>query len=320
MNTVGSPRYAPEWLALREDADARARSGELLGPLHGFLSDRGLNGHGLEDGTGDAGDVVNAGGAGGADDTGDAGERILVHDLGCGTGSMGRWLAARLDGPQRWFMNDRDPALLADIAAHMPRTSADGSPLDVVPQQRDITRISADDLAGASLVTASALLDLLTADELESLAAACAGAGSAVLLALSVEGRVELDPHDPLDARFEAAFNAHQRRTEDDGRRLLGPDAVKAATASFEHNGFTVLTRSTPWRLGPEDRELTEQWLTGWVAAACVQEPSLVAEREEYLRRRLDVCRAGGLRAVVHHRDLLALPARRTGGAGGAAE
>jgi methyltransferase family protein len=278
LNTVGSPRYAPEWLALREDADSRARAETLLGPLHDFLADSAT-----------------------------PGGRLTVHDLGCGTGSMGRWLAARLDGPQRWFMYDRDPALLENIAARMPREAADGSPLEVVPQQLDITRLTGDDLAGTSLVTASALLDLLTADEVESLAASCAAAGCAVLLSLSVEGRVGIDPSDPLDKEFTAAFNAHQRRT-DGGRRLLGPDAVEAATAAFERNGASVITRSSPWQLGPEDSGLTAQWLLGWVAAACAQEPSLEAASEEYLRRRLDACEAGALRAVVHHRDLLALP------------
>ncbi|NLU73142.1 class I SAM-dependent methyltransferase [Streptomyces sp. HNM0575] len=277
MNTVGSPRYAPEWLALREDADVRARAEQLLDPLVGFL----------------AGAAASGG--------------LTVRDLGCGTGSMGRWLASRLPGPQSWFMYDRDPALLENIAARMPREAADGSPLEVIPQQRDITRLTGDDLAGTSLVTASALLDLLTADEMEALAAACAEAGCAVLLALSVEGRVEIGPADPLDEKFNAAFNAHQRRT-DGGRRLLGPDAVDAATAAFERNGATVRTRPSPWRLGPDDRALTAQWLLGWVAAACAQEPSLEAASEDYLRRRLDACDAGELRAVVHHRDLLALP------------
>lgn len=278
MNTVGSPRYAPEWLALREDADARARADELVGPLNSFL----------------AGTTAPGG-------------RLTVHDLGCGTGSMGRWLSARLDGPQRWFMHDRDPALLENIAARMPRETGDGSALEVVPQQRDITRLTGEDLAGTSVVTASALLDLLTADEVESLAAGCAAAGCAVLLALSVEGQVELDPSDPLDEEFAAAFNAHQRRA-DAGRRLLGPDATEAATAAFERNGFSVLTRSSPWRLGPQESGLTAQWLLGWVAAACAQEPSLEAASEGYLRRRLDSCDGGTLEAVVHHRDLLALP------------
>ena len=53
----------------------------------------------------------------------------------------------------------------------------------------------------------------------------CAGAGCPILLTLSVVGRVELTPADPLDRRVAAAFDAHQRRTTERGR-LLGPDAA----------------------------------------------------------------------------------------------
>ncbi len=285
MNTVGASRYAPEWLALRERADAQARAQQLLEPLRAFLKDTAA-----PDGT------------------------LTVRDLGCGTGSMGRWLADRLGGPQRWVMYDRDPALLAEIAGRMPLTAADGTGIEVVPEEQDITRLDSDDLAGTSLVAASALLDVLTSEEVDRIAANCTEAGCAVLLALSVEGRVEIDPSDPLDAEFEAAFNAHQRRL-DEGRRLLGPDAVDTATAAFESRGAEVITHSSPWRLGPEDRVLTAEWLQGWVAAACAQEPELEQEREAYLRRRLDACHAGELTAVVHHRDLLALPGRPAEGA-----
>jgi hypothetical protein len=68
-------------------------------------------------------------------------------------------------------------------------------------RQRDITRLGAGDLAGADLITCSALLDMLTAAEVERVAAACAGVGCPTLLTLSVVGRVGLDPADPLDAR-----------------------------------------------------------------------------------------------------------------------
>ncbi|WP_425472954.1 class I SAM-dependent methyltransferase [Streptomyces botrytidirepellens] len=137
----------------------------------------------------------------------------MIHDLGCGTGSLGRWLAPRLDGPQEWVLHDHDPGLLELAAERAPRAAADGSPVTVRTRRGDLGSLTAADLAGASLVTASALLDVLTAEEIEGLAAACAGAGCPVLLALSVAGRVELAPEDPLDAEIAEAFNAHQRRS-----------------------------------------------------------------------------------------------------------
>ena len=58
---TGRPaRAGSGWLALREPADAAARAPQLVEELRSYLpEDRGLT----------------------------------VHDLGCGTGSMARWLA-----------------------------------------------------------------------------------------------------------------------------------------------------------------------------------------------------------------------------------
>ncbi|WP_244375372.1 class I SAM-dependent methyltransferase [Streptomyces ficellus] len=279
MTVTDRPRYAPDWLALREPADAAARAGELLGPLRGHL--------GLDRPRQDA--------------------VLVVRDLGCGTGSMGRWLAPRLGGPQHWVLHDHDAELLGLASGRMPRTGAGGGRVTVATRSGDIGRLTAAELAGTGLVTASALLDVLTRDEVDRLAAACAEAGCPALLALSVVGRVELTPADPLDGALGAAFNDHQRRLEH-GRRLLGPDAVAAARELFEARGMTVLTHSSPWRLGPGESALTAEWLRGWVGAAREQRPDLAPRATAYLRRRLEACEAGELRAVVHHTDLLALP------------
>lgn len=267
------PRYAPEWLQLREAADAAARATESLDPLRIRLVNRPGRHGGL-----------------------------VVHDLGCGTGSMGRWLAPRLDGAQHWVLHDRDPYLLHFAAVASPRAAADGSRVTVETRRGDVARLTPDALSGASLVTASALLDVLTREEIDALAAACAGAGCPALLTLSVAGRVELTPADPLDAEITEAFNAHQRRSG-----LLGPDAVDAAREAFAAHGATVRVHPSPWRLGPDQRELTAQWLRGWVGAAVEQRPELGPRADRYLADRLEACAAGELRVVVHHTDLLAL-------------
>ncbi len=64
------PRYAPDWLELREGPDAAARAVELLDPLRIRLANL----------------------------PGKAGGHV-IHDLGCGTGSMGRWLAPGSTAP-----------------------------------------------------------------------------------------------------------------------------------------------------------------------------------------------------------------------------
>jgi len=241
---MSATAVSPDWLVLREPADAAARSGELAERLARHLP---------------------------------AGP-LAIHDLGGGSGSMGRWLAPRLPGPQHWVVHDRDERLLELV---------DIPGVTVETRCGDVTRLTRDDLASASLVTASALLDLLTADELDRMLDACAGLP--MLLALTVIGRVTLSPADPLDALIGSAFNDHQRR---DGR--LGPDAVERVRGK-------VVVRPSPWRLVAS--ELAAEWLDGWVAAACEQDAAL--EAAAYLERRRG---QPDLTVTVEHADLLVLP------------
>lgn len=273
-------RVSREWLALREPADAAARARDLVEPLSRALPTSG---------------------------------RRVIHDLGCGTGAMGRWLAPMLRGPQHWVLHDRDAALLKLAATNLPGPDAGGGEVSLETRQSDITRLHPDDLAGASLITASALLDMLTEDDLASLVTLCVGAGCPTLLTLSVVGRVELSPADPLDQRLAAAFNAHQRRSTERGR-LLGPDAVAVAVEHFGRLRREVLVRPSPWRLGAAEVDLVAEWFTGWVRAACEQRGELAAEAGAYTRRRLAQARTGRLEVTVEHADLLVMPGRAPAG------
>jgi hypothetical protein len=243
-----------KWLELREPADAEARSGELAERLARQL------------------------GAG----------PLVIHDLGGGSGAMGRWLAPWLPQPQHWVIHDRDEELLALAVADPPPR------VTVETRCDDITRLTPEDLVGADAVVASALLDMLTADDLRRMLGACAGRPT--LIAMTVTGRVSFEPPEPLDVPLGVAFNAHQRR---DGR--LGPDAVPAA---LDVLGGEVLVRPSPWHLGMAHAELMTAWFGGWVDAACDKEPELAPEAGAYRARRL----AEAHEATVEHADLLVLP------------
>jgi hypothetical protein len=247
--------FSSTWLTLREPADAAARAAALLGKL--ALT-----------------------------------PPLVIRDLGCGTGSLGRWLAPLLPGPQHWILQDRDPALLEHAAAHLP----DG--VTVETHLGDVTTLTGDDLKTTSLITCSALLDLLTAGEVRALAEACAVHGTPVLFTLSVLGEVSFDPADERDAEIAAAFNAHQRRTVD-GRRLLGPDAAGVAAAAFTAAGADVTVGSSPWRLGP-DSPLAAEWIRGWLDAAGEQRPDLPLDDYRAMRE------ARPFAVTVGHADLVA--------------
>jgi hypothetical protein len=267
-------RVSPSWLTLREPADAEARARDLAETLELASPASGPK---------------------------------VIHDLGCGTGSMGRWLAPLLAGTQHWVLHDRDADLLALAVADAPGPAADDAPVTVEAKCTDLARMQVRDLAGASLITASALLDMLTADELDRLVGLCLGAWCPILLTLSVVGSVEITPADPLDRPMAAAFDAHQRRMTNRGK-LLGPDAVDFAAEAFRRLGAEVLVRPSPWQLGPAQSNLAAEWFTGWVSAACEQEVALAGQCEPYARRRLERASAGNLAVTVGHADLLVLP------------
>ena len=270
-------RVSRRWLARREPADAAARARDLVERLAPPTS-----GH------------------------------WVIHDLGCGSGAMGRWLAPLLSGPQHWVGHERDADLLEAFLANPPGPAADGAAVTVQARRSDVARLDPSDLAGASLITASALLDMLTADELGAIVTVGVGPGCPALLTLSVSGHVSLSPPDPLDGPLAAAFNAHQRRETPRGR-LLGPDAVPFAEEAFGRLGAEVIIRPSPWRLRAAQSALATEWVTGWVAAAREQQPQLDGEAERYVGRRLAQLSAGTLAVTVGHSDLLALPRRPPG-------
>ncbi|MBW9121426.1 SAM-dependent methyltransferase [Microbacterium trichothecenolyticum] len=268
-----------DWLALRAPADDDARSGDLARELARLLA------------------------------PGSTSAPLVLHDLGAGTGSMTRWLAPRLPGPQRWVLRDGD----ADIVEHLDLCTvvdAAGSPVvaDIVVEH--LASLPIDAFDGAAAVTASALLDVITEAEAAHVVAACVAAGTPVLFSLSVTGAVRLRPaerHGALERAIESAFNEHQRR-EASGRRMLGPAAVAVVQAAFADAGWNVRTAATPWRLARHDTALMGEWLDGWIGAAVEQQPELGPDAAGYRERRLAEAAAGRLRVTVSHEDLLAWP------------
>jgi hypothetical protein len=270
--SAADTRVSRRWLALREPADAAARARSLVEYLKRPPIDR-----------------------------------WVIHDLGGGTGAMGRWLAPLLPGPQRWIVHDRDADLLEVAAAHPPGPAADGGAVTVAARRSDITRFEPSDLAGTTLITASSLLDMLTEDELARIVTVCASARCPVLLTLTVIGHVGLSPPNPLDQRLAAAFNAHQRRATERGR-LLGPEAAAFAVQEFRRLGAKIIAQDSPWRLDASYSDLLAAWLGGWVRAACEQQAELAGEADVYTRQRMAQAQSGELAVIVGHTDLLALP------------
>src|SRR5690606_32828246 len=113
----------------------------------------------------------------------------------------------------------------------------------------DAERVEADLAAGldrlplpqGGLVTASALLDLVSAEWLGGLAVRCAQADASVLFALTYDGRMRFSPVERGDDRVRTLVNRHQRKDKGFGP-ALGPLACRKAVAAFAAKRYTLRT------------------------------------------------------------------------------
>lgn len=294
--------FDADWLALREPADRRSRDPRLPQRLRKAWRRRGW---------------------------------ARVVDLGAGVGANLRYLAPRLPAGQRWTLVDHDPRhvdWLRSLAAPpgvetLTAVSADlvGVRSATSPQAKVETAsaVSADFAAdglgivdGADLVTASALLDLVSEPWLAGLVRRCADAAAGAYFALTYDGevrwttesavgwRVDRDPDDDL---VRSAVNRHQRGDKGFGP-ALGPAAASVAARLFRAAGYRTWLVASDWCLEAADGRLAARLVEGWAEAAAELQPETAERVGAWAARRRAAVSRGSFRVTVGHRDLLALP------------
>lgn len=253
------------WLALREGADHAARSRALTSAIVDAL----------------------------------ARERPLrILDLGSGAGSNVRYLAPYLPVPRQWLLVDRDPSLLEEAAARPARAHIETRCLELgVLDDPSI-------FAGRHLVTASALLDLVSKRWLQALADRCRASGAAALFALTYNGRSRSSPVEPEDDAVLDLFNRHQKANDKGFGIAAGPDAADCAARCFAAVGYQVRREPSDWVLPEHARELQRQLIEGWAEAASEIAPDRSSMIQRWLARRLAHVEAGRSRITVGHEDL----------------
>ena len=267
------------WLALREPFDAASRSEAL------------------------ARRVVDAAGSR---------EPLRLVDLATGTGSNIRYFLERFPGrSQHWLAIDRSPTLLGFLPARMSAWAAErgrevvlngtscivrgtGVECRVDTRELDLARLPDGEILGdPHVITASALLDLVSEEWLRSLAARCRQLRCAALFAITYDGRSSRSPIDEDDERVLDAFNRHQRTDKGLGGRAMGPAAVACVVRTFTEMGYTVRQEISDWSVRAEDAELQRQLIDGWAHAAAEIAPDLEGTVTRWRARRLQHVDAG---------------------------
>ena len=262
--------FSADWLALREPYDARARNPAVLDAVVASLNRY---------------------------------PSIRIVDLACGTGSTLRALSSRLPAQQIWRLADNDLSLLARASA---MTCPAGVTVTAVPL--DLNRDLEAVLDGpVDLITASALLDLVSEAWLERLAVEIAARSIPLYAALSYDGRIDLGPTDPFDAAIVAAVNAHQRTDKGFGP-ALGPTAASVAIARFKSLDYSVNHGASDWVIGPDDHDIQMEIFAGWASAVRELGDLSLADTVGWLTRRRDAVSAGRSSIRVGHVDVFARP------------
>ena len=271
--------FSADWLALREPADHAARSVGPTAALSSALAAR-LEGR----------------------------PATRAVDLAAGTGSNVRHLMPRVPHIQHWTLVDHDPALLAQAwRLLLPIGAAAGRSFDV--RQGDLAALDTVSFDDCALVTASALLDLVSEPWIRALARRCCAANSDALFALTYDGRIACDPVDRDDARVRGLVNQHQHGEKGFGP-ALGPDATRVAEACFRAEGYDVHVAASDWVLAPDQHELQRALIEGWAGAARELSPSDAAIIDGWRARRLAHIDVGRSTLRVGHQDLTAWASR----------
>lgn len=288
-------RFSRQWLKLREGADLAARDPALARRFGVSLARK-------------------------------TGAPLRLIDLGAGSGANCRALLPRIGGDQDWILIDRDRDLIdaqaeeftlwarrqgypilagggrMTITAGAARWSVTSLPLDLAQDQSAL-----ETLLDADGVTAAALLDLVSADWIEALAAALARRRVPFLSVLAVDGRRRWEPRLAEDELLSESFRRHQT-----GDKGFGPALGGAAPQLFAQiladKNFTITEAPSDWRLGARDHALLSALVAGEALAAREARPDQHTAIATWEKARLDQLENGNLKLTIGHRDLLALP------------
>ena len=266
--------FSIEWLNLREVSDHRARDKDLLKTAVDWLK------------------------------TLKAKDKVIV-DLGSGTGSTIRGLQryTTLTPSIQWRLVDNDSGLLAEaIHRHSEEYSIESFLVDLSETQKL-------PLKSVSLITASALLDLVSENFIRDLCQLIKEKNEyrpvGFYSALNYDGCIKWTPFHPLDASILMNFNADQRRDKGFGP-ALGPDATDFLTRQFHCTKFQCLSAKSPWLLGSADYLLTESLINGISGVAVKTDELTNSDILDWKTFRMKNVRDGT--CFLGHTDILVLP------------
>lgn len=279
--------FSPEWLTLRESADQASRNAKVLNACAKTFANKNT---------------------------------LKVCDLGAGTGASVRALAHLLPAHQQWTLVDHDAEnlkhALENLAAWGDASKTKNNVIDLEHHDQRITaEIFECDLTSdttfwrsdTELVTASALLDLVSPDWIARTVKAASENHVSILATLNFDGQLQTNPVHPFDERVFNAFRKHQRTDKGFGS-AAGPDASAFLKKALVQVDYTVVCGDSPWRMTTNTQKLMHETLNGMAIAATEIGTLSSNEIREWLSDRLSNTKT----LTIGHQDIFAVPKIRS--------
>ncbi len=252
---------------------------------------------------------------------------LTILDLGAGLGANCVHLGPRIRGDQRWLLLDHDERVPAAgfewMAERLSAAGYEGAwdgrqgwwadaghRLEVAyvtaPLDRLMETVS---LSEVDLVTANALLDLLSWKQCEALAGMLADFRLPLLATINYAS-MSFEPMGTADLPITGLYEQHMTREQAGGARL-GKQAVSLLEELLEQRGYRTLRKPANWVVGPDQPEMQGALLAFMERALAEMElmPGMVAQWEAWLELRRAEMARGALTIRVRHFDLWAHPA-----------
>lgn len=266
--------FASDWLGLREPVDHRSRPDSLARAAAQWLARRAQA----------------------------QTSPPSIIDIGCGRGSNGRYLASFMPTESAWTLLDQDPDLLEQARGSLHTGHRPGA---VTTRRFDLAEPPGDAIRGGDLVTASALLDLVSTCWVGQWVEACRREEAALLCALSVNGQIGFQgPADAEDAVVLRQLAVDQQRDKGLGM-ALGTGVPRVLVNTLATHGYAVTAMPSNWQLSSHDASLAWLLLAGWAQAAAGAQAGCY---DAWAGRRYEALATGELTLTVGHVDVLGLP------------
>lgn len=157
------------------------------------------------------------------------------------------------------------------------------------------------------LLTASALLDLTSANWLQIISTKVYKCKCACLFALNYNGKIQWHAELEADSVVSSLLNQHQLNEKGFGL-ALGPEAGHFFTAALRNLGRQVITGESDWVIRPHDRELQLAIIDGWSPSAVEQDEHQEELISQWHLMRKQAIEQGLSTLTVGHIDVLSIP------------